>query len=94
MSSLQLSPIDFGRYPCLRLAYEAGEAGGTLPAVLSVADEVAVDYFLKGRIGFLDIPMLLEDALGRHRPKEDPSIDDIFEADAWARETAIRWCEQ
>ena len=94
VGSLKLSPIDFERYPCLRLAYETGAAGGTLPAVLSVADEVAVDYFLNGRIGFLDIPRLLEDTLGRHQPKEDPSIDDIFEADAWARETAIRWCEQ
>ncbi len=92
VDSLKLSPIDFGRYPCLRLAFEAGETGGTLPAVLSVADEIAVDRFLSGDIGFLDIPVLLKDTLGRHSKINNPSIDDIITTDAWARETAQRWC--
>jgi 1-deoxy-D-xylulose-5-phosphate reductoisomerase len=92
IDSLKLLPVDFGRYPCLRLAFEAGETGGTLPAVLSAADEVAVALFLDGRIGFLDIPRLIEDALGRHSRVENPSLDDILTADSWARETAQRWC--
>ncbi len=92
IESLKLAPIDFSRYPCLRLAFEAGEAGGTLPAILSVADEVAVDRFLNGQIGFLDIPGLLEDTLGRHTKIENPSIEDILAADSWARETARGWC--
>ncbi|MFO8100781.1 MAG: 1-deoxy-D-xylulose-5-phosphate reductoisomerase, partial [Dehalococcoidia bacterium] len=52
IDSLKLFPIDLGRYPCLRLALDAGKGGGTLPAVLSAADEVAVSLFLDGRIGF------------------------------------------
>ncbi len=93
ISSLKLMPIDFGMYPCLRLAFEAGERGGTVPAVLSAADEVAVALFLKGEIGFLDIPRLLEDTLGRHSPVQEPSHEDILSADAWAREMADRWCK-
>ncbi len=92
IDSLKLTPIDLGRYPCLRLALEAGESGGTMPAVLSAADEVAVSLFLDGRIGFLDIPRLLEDTLGRHSRVENPSLDDILAADAWARQTSQGWC--
>ncbi len=92
IDSLKLTQIDLGRYPCLRLAFEVGEAGGTLPTVLSAADEVAVARFLEGKIGFLDIPRLLEDTLGRHSRVETPSLDDILAADAWARQTAQGWC--
>ena len=92
IDSLKLLPIDLSRYPCLKLAFEVGEAGGTLPAVLSAADEVAVSLFLDGKIGFLDISRLLEDTLGQHSRVEDPSLDDILSADAWAREMAQRWC--
>lgn len=92
--SLSFSSIDMTRYPCLRLAYEAGRAGGTYPAALSAADEIAVAFFLEGRIGFLDIPRLLEHVMERHRSISHPSLEDILAADAWARETAERWCSQ
>ncbi len=91
VESLRILPIDFDRYPCLRLAYEAGEVGGTLPAVLSVADEIAVERFLNGDIGFLDIPRLLEDVLGLHNRVDEPSFDNILETDTWAREIARSW---
>ena len=55
------------KFPCLRLAIEAGKEGGTCPAVLCAADEVAVDLFLAGRIQFTDIPRLVAQALEKHR---------------------------
>ncbi len=88
IESLKFDSVDFGRYPCLRLAFEAGNAGGTYPAVLSAADEVAVELFLAGKIGFLDIPKILEEALGQHTGIANPSLDDILAADIWAREIA------
>lgn len=88
---LEFSPVNMDRYPCLRLAFEAGRLGDTYPTVLSAADEVAVDLFLKDQIGFLDIPRMLEDALGHHTPVPAPSLDDILAVDAWARETAKGW---
>ncbi|MBM3501957.1 MAG: 1-deoxy-D-xylulose-5-phosphate reductoisomerase, partial [Armatimonadetes bacterium] len=83
---LTFAPPDLGRFPCLRLAYEAGEAGLTYPAVLNGADEAAVELFLAGRTGFLDIPRAVEAALADHEPVEPASLGDILRADAWARE--------
>ena len=77
---------DIDRFPCLRLAYEAGEAGQSYPAVLNGADEEAVDLFLSGRIGFADIPEAIEDALASHSGSEPDSIADVVLADNWARE--------
>jgi len=94
IDSLKFAPVDMVRYPCLRLAFEAGKAGGTYPAVLSAADEVAVERFLEGNLGFLDIPGMLDHVLGRHRGVADPSLDDILAADAWGRETAKGWSPQ
>ncbi len=76
---------DSDRFPCLRLAREAGALGLTYPAVLNAADEMAVDAFLRGRIGFLDIPRLIESCLAAHSPGSDSSVEDILEADGWAR---------
>jgi 1-deoxy-D-xylulose-5-phosphate reductoisomerase len=85
-SALTFEPPDMQRFPCLRLALEAGRKGGTYPAVLSAADEVAVELFMKGRIGFMDIPRLVGQALDKHDSISNPSLDDILAADAWARE--------
>jgi len=76
---------DCDRFPCLRLAREAGESGQTYPAVLNAADEMAVRAFLEKRIGFLDIPRLIEECLAGHTPVPNPTVDDILEADRWAR---------
>jgi 1-deoxy-D-xylulose-5-phosphate reductoisomerase len=78
------------RFPCLRLARKAGEKGGTYPAVLCAADEVAVELFLAKKIGFTDIASVVAKTLDRHEVIDNPSVEDIFAADAWARETAER----
>jgi 1-deoxy-D-xylulose-5-phosphate reductoisomerase len=77
---------DYVAFPCLGLAYEALCMGGTAPAVLNAANEVAVEQFLNGAIGFLDIPRLIEHKLSAHRNVAEPSLEDILAADAWARE--------
>jgi 1-deoxy-D-xylulose-5-phosphate reductoisomerase len=79
---------DIERFPSLRLAYEAGKAGGTMPAVLNAANEVAVEAFLKESIRFIDISSVIEDVLSRHRIKESPTIGEIIDADLWARDCA------
>ncbi|MDM7998526.1 MAG: 1-deoxy-D-xylulose-5-phosphate reductoisomerase [Dehalococcoidia bacterium] len=89
--ALNFEPPDLPRFPCLRLAREAGEEGGTYPAVLCAADEVAVDRFLSHGICFADIAPLVEDALDHHRGVKRPSLGEILEADAWARQYATRW---
>ena len=89
--SLHFEQPDTVKSPCLRLAREAGEKGGTYPAVLCAADEVAVELFLSRRIGFLDIARLVEQVLEHHHGISDPSLDEIMTADAWAREYAGKW---
>ncbi len=86
---LTFEPPDFDRFPCLRLAIEAGREGGTRPAVLCAADEAAVDLFLAGRIKFTDIPRLVARALEKHRQVNHPSIEDIMAADKWGRDTVL-----
>jgi len=83
---LTFAPADEARFPCLRLAREAGAAGGTFPAVLAAADEVAVGLFLEEKIAFLDIPRLISGALEVHRPVGALTLETIRAADEWARE--------
>ncbi|MGD9518980.1 MAG: 1-deoxy-D-xylulose-5-phosphate reductoisomerase [Armatimonadota bacterium] len=79
---------DTARFPCLRIAYQAARAGGTYPAVLNAADEVAVAAFLEGRLGFTAVPALLEAVLEAHDPKSDDCLDNVLAADRWARQAA------
>ena len=81
---------DPARYPCLGFAYDALAAGGTMPAVLNAANEVAVDHFLAKRIGFLDIARTVRSAMDAHRPVDASSVDAILAADGWARAHAVR----
>lgn len=83
---LTFEPMDIDRYPCFKLALNAGAKGQTYPAVLAAADETAVGLFLKKRIGFMDIPSLVESALSAHNPVKSPGLEDILLADSWARE--------
>ncbi len=83
--ALNFSEPDLARYPCLRLALEAGAKGGTWPAVLAAADEVAVEQFMGGEIRFTDIASAVDRALSAHEGRADPSLDEILEADRWAR---------
>jgi 1-deoxy-D-xylulose-5-phosphate reductoisomerase len=88
VGDLTFAPVDLDRYPALGLAREAGRKGGTFPAALVGADEVAVESFLAGRLRFSDIPTLIQETLDRHEPTPNPGLDDILEADRWARGTA------
>jgi 1-deoxy-D-xylulose-5-phosphate reductoisomerase len=88
MGALTFEPPDLEKFPCLALAYQAGKIGETLPAVLNAANEVAVQAFLKHRISFVKIPEIIRETMERHTVVNDPSLDDILEADRWAREHA------
>jgi len=82
---LDFCPPDMSKFPCLRLAYEAAEAGGATTVALNAADEVAVAAFLEGRIGFNDIPRIIESAVSASNSGTLHSIQAVLEADAQAR---------
>ncbi|MEW4460788.1 1-deoxy-D-xylulose-5-phosphate reductoisomerase [Roseibium algicola] len=95
LGTLTFEAPDLDRFPALRLALEAMRAGGMAPAVLNAADEVAVDAFLKGRIGFMDIPAAIEevlDAMGAGGKLTDAAgVDDVLAIDAEARQKTGEW---
>jgi 1-deoxy-D-xylulose-5-phosphate reductoisomerase len=84
---LSFEAPDPEKFPCLRLAFEACRTGGTFPAVLNAANEVAVEAFLHQRIGFTEIPRRVAEALEAHRAPGEADLAAILEADGWAR----RW---
>ncbi len=86
--TLNFEPVDFDKFPCLSLAYTAADVGGTLPVVLSSADEVVVAAFLNADIGFMDIPAILGRVMDQHLVTAEPTLSDILEADRWAKATA------
>jgi len=87
VATLHFEALDTARFPCFRLAVEAGKRGGTYPSVLVGADEEAVELFLAGEIRFLEIAELIEYALERHQSTEQPGVAATLEACAWARRT-------
>lgn len=95
LGTLTFEAPDLDRFPALRLALEAMRAGGMAPAVLNAADEVAVDAFLKGRIGFMDIPAAIEevlDAMGAGGKLTDAAgVEDVLAIDAEARQKTGEW---
>lgn len=88
MGTLTFQPADENRFPALRLARWAGETGGTLPVVLNACDELAVEAFLHGQLGFTQIPESIEAVMRQHMPDWEgmPSLSRIIETDAWARD--------
>ena len=94
VGALQFEAPDPVRFPALRLAREAGMAGGTLPAVLNAANEVAVPAFLEGKILFPAIWETVESVMRQHQNIEHPHLDAILKADAWARGTAREKVEE
>jgi len=93
VGTLHFGSPDMDRFPCLRLAIESGRRGGTYPAVMAAADEVAVARFLRGEAGFLDIPAIIEATLEKHESTADPDLETVLAADVWARrvaETAVK----
>lgn len=91
--TLELAPPDFERFRCLKLAYDALEAGGTAPAVLNAANEVAVAAFLEERLGFLSIAEVLEETLSEHDVTPVSDLETVLDADRWARAEAGRLIE-
>ena len=89
VGALHFAEPDLDRYPCLRLAIRAGRAGGTFPAVMAAADEIAVQAFLDRRIGYADIPALVESALDRHQAGPGDDLEAIDAADQWARRVTL-----
>ena len=87
---------DHQKYPCMKLAYAAGRAGGCMPAVLNAANEQAVALFLDEAIQFLDIPHLIEQVCDRYHPQNlaHPALEDIIAADQWARQEVLSASQQ
>lgn len=79
---------DTETFPCLEYAYEALEAGGTMPAVLNAANEITVTAFIEGRISFNDIPVIINRTMQAHELMEDSELAVVIEADRWARDKA------
>jgi len=86
IKELDFEPPDYDRFPCLKLAIEAGKKGGTYPAALCGADEAAVELFLSGRIRFNNIHRLVEQVLAEHKSITHPTLEDILAAEGQARE--------
>ncbi len=86
--ALNFHPPDLQRFPALRIAYEVAHAGGTAGAVMNAANEVAVEAFAAGKISFGEIWRTVESTIKAHRVQSSPTLDDLLQADDWARQTA------
>jgi len=94
LNHLTFDPPDLEKFPCLKLAYEALETGGTLPAVLSAANEVAVGAFLEGRISFDRIPHVVASTMQGHKPTPLREVEAVLEADHWAKKKALEFIQE
>lgn len=90
IGELTFESVDGKNFPCLALAYEAGRKGGVATAVFNAANEAAVKLFSKGLIAFTQIPVIIEKTLAEVRGGGEPSLEEIFQADSWARDFAIQ----
>ena len=88
IGTLTFEEPDLDRFPCLALAYAAGKRGGSFPAVLNAANEMAVAAFLENRLPFKGIHPIIDRTLNRHRQNDGAGLDEIIAADSWARTTA------
>jgi 1-deoxy-D-xylulose-5-phosphate reductoisomerase len=89
--TLELLPADPENFPALQLGFQAARQGGTCGAVLNAANEIAVSRFLAGDLSFLSITRLVQDILNHHQFEARPSLPQLLQADARAREEAVRW---
>ncbi len=91
VAHLDFEEPDFKKFPCLGLAYQALAAGGNMPAVLNAANEIAVESFLKRRMPFTAIPLMIEHAMKTVQQEEMTTLDDVLRTDAQARNAAQNW---
>ena len=92
IGQLTFKKPNFNKFPCIKLAYQALEIGGTMPAVLNGANEIAVKAFLNSQISLSTIPLVIQYTMKEHKPKYNPNISDVLDADNWAREKALDFC--
>jgi len=92
ISQLTFKKPNFHKFPCIGLAYQAINTGGTMPAVLNGANEIAVNAFLNNQISLSEIPIIIQNTMRSHNPKLNPGIEDILNADYWARQKALSLC--
>jgi 1-deoxy-D-xylulose-5-phosphate reductoisomerase len=90
LKGLHFQAPDFNKFPCLKLAYRVASELGTSPAILNAANEVCVEEFLKQRLDFVLIPRIIAKVLDRHKNILSPDLNDILEADSWARSETYR----
>ena len=90
VGTLTFEEPDTDRFPCLGYAFDALKDGGTMPAVVSAANEVAVKYFLDEKIGYGDIPRVIKSTMDFHSPSAIKTVEDALAADLWARQEAER----
>lgn len=88
VAKLEFFAPDFEKFPCLALAYRAGRLGGTAPAILNAANEVAVARFLEEKLAFMEIPRVIAAVLDEARVEAKPGLEQVLAADAWARQAA------
>ena len=91
VAHLDFEEPDFKKFPCLKLAYQALAAGGNMPAVLNAANEIAVESFLKRRMPFTAIPVMIAHAMETVRQEEMATLDDVLKTDTLARDIARNW---
>ncbi len=94
MGALEFEEVDHDRFPSIRLAYQAGRAGKTFPAVLNAANEEAVLAFLEDRVAFVDIPVVVEATMAEHDPAPAEDLDTVLDVDGWARRRARELIDQ
>jgi len=90
VGTLTFEEPDLERFPCLAYAFDALKAGGSMPAVLSASNEVAVRYFLEEKIGYTDIARTIRATMDAHSPSNIATVEDALRADLWARREAER----
>lgn len=92
VAQLSFEAPDLVKFPCLQMAFDAGQEGGTMPAVMNAANEVAVAAFLQGDIQFTKIPQIIAAVMDAHHNNMIPELPVILEADRWARAKALSLC--
>jgi 1-deoxy-D-xylulose-5-phosphate reductoisomerase len=84
--NLAFEEPDLDKFPCLKMAYDAGIKGGSMPAVMNAANEIAVKYFLQDKLSFTDIPRLIAQMMGSHHFIKNPTLDEIMDLDKKIKE--------
>ena len=90
MNRIDFEPVDFNKFKCIKLAYDAIKLGGTYPVVLNVANDIAVDLFLNNKISFLKISELIKETMEKHSSINDPNINDIKEVIKWTEDYLLK----